>query len=60
MAEIHRELADTSQLTSTLVTLRDTADSVLWQKAAIDSLDDAAWQKRFHDLLAEFQNHLIR
>jgi hypothetical protein len=47
-------------MTSTLVTLRDTANSTLWQKAATDSLDDAAWQKRFHDLLAEFQNHLIR
>jgi tetratricopeptide (TPR) repeat protein len=60
MAGLHQELADTSQMTSTLATLRDTANSALWQKAAIDSLDDAAWQKRFHDLLAEFQNHLIR
>jgi tetratricopeptide (TPR) repeat protein len=60
MAGIHQELANASQMTSTLVTLRDTANSTLWQKAATDSLDDAAWQKRFHDLLAEFQNHLIR
>jgi tetratricopeptide (TPR) repeat protein len=60
MAGMHREHADASQMTSTLVTLRDTANSVLWQKVATDALDDAAWQKRFHDLLAEFQNHLIR
>ncbi|HEY7490221.1 MAG TPA: tetratricopeptide repeat protein, partial [Candidatus Tectomicrobia bacterium] len=60
MAGLYRELADASQMTSTLVTLRDTANSALWQKAATDSLDDAAWQKRFPELLAEFQNHLSR
>ena len=60
MAAIHGDLADAPQRLGTLETLRDTAKNSLWQKVATESLDEVAWQKRFHELLAEFQNNLIR
>jgi tetratricopeptide (TPR) repeat protein len=60
LAEIHQKLDDAPQWSSTLATLRDTASHPLWQKVATEAVDDRAWHKRFHELLAEFQNHLIR
>jgi tetratricopeptide (TPR) repeat protein len=60
LAAISQGLGDTAQMQHTLETLRDAAPSPLWQKVAINALEDAAWQQQFRDRLAEFHNRLMR
>jgi tetratricopeptide (TPR) repeat protein len=60
LAAISQGLSDTAQMQNTLATLRDTTTSTLWQKVAINALEDAAWQRQFRERLAEFQNRLMR
>jgi tetratricopeptide (TPR) repeat protein len=60
MAAISRALTNLEQMQHILETLRDTSTDPLWQKVAIDTLEEAAWQRQFHERLAEFQNHLMR
>jgi hypothetical protein len=60
MAAISQALADTAQVQQTLETLRDTSPSPLWQKVALDALEDVTWQQQFRERLAEFQNRLLR
>ena len=60
LAAISQGLSDTAQMQNTLETLRDTAASTLWQKVAMNALEEAAWQRQFRERLAEFQNRLMR
>jgi tetratricopeptide (TPR) repeat protein len=60
MAAISRALTHPEQMQHILETLRDTSAEPLWQKVAIDMLEEATWQRQFHERLAEFQNHLMR
>jgi hypothetical protein len=60
MAAIARAITNSEQMQYILETLRDTSTDPLWQKVAIDMLEETTWQRQFHERLAEFQNHLMR
>ena len=60
VAESHRQQFDKAQMLAAFTRLREHTQDAFWHKVAMEYLEQAQWQERFHERLAVFQNTLLR